>query len=123
MMSRVVVAATLVFAIASQTQANAAPIRTGHEEAAGARACTADGLIHAEVSPTIAQQVTNSIRVLAHVAWHGSVVEEEYPVADLGGRVESIIILPPPDAAGGTIALILSGRRGTYRAYLDTPKG
>ncbi|MFL6725493.1 MAG: hypothetical protein ACJ8FS_03130 [Sphingomicrobium sp.] len=235
-MSRVVVAATLVFAIASQTQANAAPIRTGHEEAAGERACTADGLIHAEVSPTIAQQVTNSIRLLepgarvreiakltmpcgfhldprygwnlvltngtevrrytennafgfapafgfsdqatksytlnyrlaadgelhadscgerlkgvkggpqlcssfgsqssffgtmpnkrstrlAHFVWHGSVVEEDFPVADLGGRVESIFFLPPPDAPGGTITLILSGRRGTYRAYLDTPKG
>jgi hypothetical protein len=44
-------------------------------------------------------------------------------LADIDGRVESIFFLPPPDAAGGTVTLILSDKEGTYRAYIDTPKG
>jgi len=44
-------------------------------------------------------------------------------VAAVQGRVESIFFLPPPDAPGGTITLIIRRRGETFRAYLDTPKG
>jgi hypothetical protein len=60
---------------------------------------------------------------VAHFTTKDSTIREDFPVADVKGRVESIFFLPPPDAPGGTITLILSDREGTYRAYLDTPKG
>jgi hypothetical protein len=60
---------------------------------------------------------------LSHFVWHGAAIEEDFPLADIDGRVESIFFLPPPDAAGGTVTLILSDKEGTYRAYIDTPKG
>ncbi len=46
-----------------------------------------------------------------------------FVVAVVEGRVESIFFLPPPDAAGGTITLIIRHRGETFRAYLDTPRG
>jgi hypothetical protein len=60
---------------------------------------------------------------IAHFVLHGSAIQEDFPLANVDGRVESIFFLPPPDAPGGTITLILTDKRGTYRAFLDTPKG
>jgi hypothetical protein len=60
---------------------------------------------------------------LAHYVLRGSRFEEDFPVAEIAGHVESIFFLPPPDAAGGTITIILSDSQGTYRAYLDVPRG
>lgn len=60
---------------------------------------------------------------IAHYVLHGSDIEEDFPVAEVQGHVESIFFLPPPDAPGGTITLVVSDREGTYRAFLDTPKG
>ena len=50
-------------------------------------------------------------------------IMEDFPVAIIDARVESIFFLPPPDAPGGTITLILSDKQGTFRTYLDTPRG
>jgi hypothetical protein len=60
---------------------------------------------------------------IAHYVVHGSEMAEDFPVAEVQGHVESIFFLPPPDAPGGTITIVMTDREGTYRAFLDTPKG
>ena len=60
---------------------------------------------------------------LSHYVLRDGALQEDFAVADIGGTVESIFFLPPPDAPGGTITLILTDPHGTYRAFLDTPKG
>jgi hypothetical protein len=58
---------------------------------------------------------------LAHYVVQGPQLREDFPVAEISAHVESIFFLPPPDAPGGTITLILADREGLYRVFLDTP--
>jgi hypothetical protein len=60
---------------------------------------------------------------LTHYVVRGSHLEEDFQVAEISAHVESIFFLPPPDAPGGTITLILTDHQGMYRAFLDTPSG
>jgi len=60
---------------------------------------------------------------LAHYVSQGAALQEDFAVAQIDGEVDSIFFLPPPDAPGGTITLILHDRQGTYRVFLDTAKG
>lgn len=60
---------------------------------------------------------------LAHYVWRGDKPERDFDVADIAGHVESIFFLPPPDALGGTITILLSDDGGLYRVFLDTPRG
>jgi hypothetical protein len=60
---------------------------------------------------------------VAHFVSRGTAITEDFPLADVDGRVESIFFLPVPDAPGGTITLIQSDAQGMFRTYIDTPKG
>lgn len=60
---------------------------------------------------------------LAHYRVQGSTLEADFPVATIAGHVDSLFFLALPDAAGGTITVVVSDGQGTYRAFLDTPKG
>jgi hypothetical protein len=60
---------------------------------------------------------------LSHYAIEGSLVKQDFKVAEIDGRVGSIFFLPPPDAPGGTITLILRDKKSVYRAFVDVPRG
>jgi hypothetical protein len=61
--------------------------------------------------------------LIAHYVVGGSLPKEDFAVAEIHGKLESIFFLPPPDAPGGTITLIMTDQQGTYRAFVDTTKG
>jgi len=60
---------------------------------------------------------------VTHWVMRDAFISPGFLVAAVQGRVESIFFLPPPDAPGGTITLIIRRHGEAFRAYLDTPKG
>jgi hypothetical protein len=61
---------------------------------------------------------------LAHyVTGPDGVPRQDFVVADLHAAVDSLFFLPPPDAPGGSITLMLNDHGTTYRAFIDVPRG
>lgn len=60
---------------------------------------------------------------LGHYLVLDGAIIEDFPLANINKDVDSVYFIPPPDASGGTITLIVTDGRNRYRAYVDTPRG
>ena len=60
---------------------------------------------------------------LGHYVVRDGAIVEDFPLANINKNVDSIYFIPPPDASGGTITLIVTDGQNRYRAYVDTPRG
>jgi hypothetical protein len=60
---------------------------------------------------------------LVHYVVQGGELKRDFKVADIDAKVEIIFFMPPPDAPGGTITLILRNRGALYRAFVDVSRG
>lgn len=60
---------------------------------------------------------------IAHYALGSAGLKEDFEVASTALPIESIYFLPPPDAPGGTITLVLRDKDSLYRVRIDTPRG
>lgn len=60
---------------------------------------------------------------IAHYVLGSAGLKEDFEVASTTLRVESVYFLPPPDAPGGTITLVLRDKDSLYRVRIDTPRG
>lgn len=60
---------------------------------------------------------------IAHYALGSAGLKEDFEVASTTLPIEAIYFLPPPDAPGGTITLVLRDNDSLYRVRIDTPRG
>lgn len=60
---------------------------------------------------------------LGHYVVQGNAITEDFSLANIDKIVDNIYFIPPPDASGGTITLIVNDGQNWYRAYVDTPRG
>ncbi|MES2096314.1 MAG: hypothetical protein V4459_06110 [Pseudomonadota bacterium] len=61
--------------------------------------------------------------LLAHYLVGPSGLKEDFKVAETLPAIKTIFFLPPPDADGGTITLIMEDRGELYRAFIDVSHG
>jgi len=61
--------------------------------------------------------------LLAHYVVSGSELNEDFRVAEIAWKVDSLFFIPPPDAPGGSITLVLEDHGNLYRVFLDVPRG
>jgi hypothetical protein len=61
--------------------------------------------------------------LLAHYVVSGTELKEDFRVAEIAWKVDSLFFMPPPDAPGGSITLVLEDDGNLYRVFLDVPRG